>query len=75
MKIIRTDIFNRESRTDYLVASNIENKEEARIMLSALRDASSYDSSDWYVLVEDEYRLGRGMADVLGDIDENGNLV
>jgi hypothetical protein len=67
MKIIGTDNFNRDSVADFLVAENIKNEDFGKVMVEALnkkycrRDDSPY----YYRLVADDYRLSRGMADLV----------
>ena len=63
MKIIRADNFARESRPESLVAENIRNEEEAKLMLEALQATCHPDDSIWYRLVEDNHILWRGMAE------------
>lgn len=58
MKIVCIDNFNRETKSDRLVADNITHDAEAEVMLAALRDRFSSDNSpEWYVLKPDNYRL------------------
>ena len=58
MKIIRVDNFNREDVSDVVVAENISNKVFAEVMLKSLRDTSvRYHDPNWFVLVEDDYKL------------------
>lgn len=65
MKIIWTDGFNRESVADKLVAENVR-EHEGKIMIKALESAcKGGDESDWYMLVPDDYRLSRGMEDLV----------
>lgn len=70
MKIVCIDNFDRETHAHRLVASNISNKEEARLMLDALQATCDDRGSDWYVMKEDDYTLWRGIAEFV-DTDEN----
>lgn len=64
MKIICVDNFARETVADTLVAEGITSKEYAECMLNALIAKYSYDSSPyWYRIVEDDYRLWKGMEE------------
>lgn len=67
MKIIAVDNFNRETVADHLVADNIRSEREGKIMLDALRATCDEHGHTWYRLVENDYRLSRGMADIVGD--------
>ena len=58
MKIVRTDNFAREHISERLVAENIQNKEEAEVMIGALIDKlTSHSGPNWYKLVDDDYKL------------------
>lgn len=70
MKIIAVDNFNREDVADRLVCEGIKYRPEGEKMLEALRAACNGSSTCWYQLVEDDYRLSRGMADIVGDPEE-----
>lgn len=56
-KLVRTDGLARETISDRLVAENIANHDEAKVMLQALRDCCAYDSSVWYQIYEQEKPL------------------
>lgn len=56
MKIICVDNFDRENKSDRLVASGV-NKHEGKIMLDALNDKASDYNPNFYKLVEDDYEL------------------
>ena len=64
MKIIWCDGFARESVADRLVATIEGNADEAALMLQGLLDAIRWEG-DWYRLVDDDYRLSRGMEDLV----------
>lgn len=70
MKIIGTDNFDRENVADWLVADNIKSEREGKVMLEALQSTCSSHGAAWYKLVEDDYRLSRGMADIVGEPEE-----
>lgn len=67
MKIVAVDNFADEAVADLLVAENISNKSYAEVMAKALNDR--YCRGDYapryYVVKEDEYRLSRGMEDLV----------
>ena len=63
MKIICTDNYGRESVADRLVASNITSEMEANYMLAALKSTAGHDK--YYQLVDDDYRLWRGMEELV----------
>ena len=67
MKIVGVDNFDRETEADYLVAENIRNEEMANVMVKALNDkyCSSDHSPIHYVVKPDDYRLSKGMADLI----------
>jgi len=57
MKIILVDNFDRERINDILIAENVNKIWGARIV-KFLRDTfSNSNSSDWFRLVEDDYKL------------------
>ena len=65
LKIIWTDNFNNETVADRLVASGIKHRAEGEAMLKGLRDTCTESGPNWYNLVEDDYRLSRGMEDLV----------
>lgn len=67
MKIIGKDNFDRDEVADYLIAENIRLKELANVMCRALNDkyCNSDDAPTFYKVVEDDYRLSRGMEDIV----------
>lgn len=67
MKIISTDNFDREIYSDLLIAENIRIKEYADIMCKALNDKfCNNDYADrFYKAVEDDYKLWRGMEELI----------
>lgn len=70
MKIIAVDNFNRETIADRLVCSDIKYEPEGKMMLEALQASCTSAGATWYRLVEDDYRLSRGMADIVGEPEE-----
>jgi hypothetical protein len=70
VKIIWKDGYDRENRAERLVAENIRNDEEAKVMLEALQETCKRDESNWYLLKKDDYVLWRGMVEFVCD-DEN----
>lgn len=62
MKIIGVDNYARDHIADYLVCEKVYSKELGVTMVNALnRKASEY----YYMLVADDYRLSRGMEDLV----------
>ncbi|RXZ78039.1 hypothetical protein EBB07_28700 [Paenibacillaceae bacterium] len=65
MKIIKTDNYDRDSVADILIAENI-NTYYGEKMVDLLNDKFSGEgSSDFYKLVEDNYKLWRGMEELV----------
>ena len=64
MKIVAVDNFARETKADRLVAENV-NETEGNIMLEALRATCTPEGPTWYELKADDYRLSRGMEDLV----------
>lgn len=67
MKIIGTDNLARETVADHLVADNIKSKELAETMCKAINDRYCKDdyAPTYYRVVDDDYRLSRGMEDCI----------
>ena len=66
MKIIATDNFNREEIADKLVAEGIVFKDYAKVMCKALNaHFGGEQANDCFKVVEDDYRLSRGMQDLV----------
>lgn len=67
MKIIGGDNFCRDNVADYLVAENISDGAMAKIMCDALNAklCKGDDAPTHYRVVPDDYRLSRGMADLV----------
>lgn len=67
MKIVGVDNFASGAVADLLVAENISNKSYAEVMCKALND--KYCNNDYsprfYEVMEDDYRLSRGMEDLV----------
>lgn len=69
MKIISVSNYDLESYAQWIVADNIRNPVMAKIMCDALCAKCDGDSPSYYRVVEDGYRLWRGMAEFV-DLDE-----
>lgn len=66
MKIVQHDNFNRESIADFLVAENIKSEAYAKVMCDALQAKYGGENSDAFFQVKnDDYRLWRGMAELV----------
>lgn len=66
MKIIGTDNLNRESVADVLIAENVHQWYGQKIVDLLNKEANIGDSSGtWYKVVDDGYRLSRGMEDLI----------
>jgi len=63
MKIVIVDNFGRESVADVLVAENV-NENYAQKIVDFLNSENG-ENSDWFVLKPDDYRLSRGMEDLV----------
>lgn len=66
MKIIARDNFDREVIAQRLIATDVE-PELAKRLVESLNDAFASDDDDewWYAAVADDYRLWRGMEDLV----------
>lgn len=64
MKLILMDNLDRETVADILVAENIQNNELADILLGRL-ETYFKGSAWWPTLKPDNYRLSRGMEDLV----------
>lgn len=65
MKIICMDNFARETIADRVVAENVKPGVEADAMLRGLIDTCWPNGPNWYKLVEDDYKLCRGVEDLV----------
>lgn len=63
MKIIRVSNHDFEHYAQTVAAQNINNREEGKTMVDALRNTCDSNSSTYYRLVDDSYILWRGMAE------------
>lgn len=63
MKVICTDNYARESVADRLVAEGLT-EEQAAAKVGDL-NVTNRNSNDWYRAVSDDYRLSRGMEDLV----------
>ena len=64
MKIIAVDNLARETVADRLVFENIDQKTGEAMVQDANQGATGY-TVWWYRLVEDDYRLNKGMEDLV----------
>lgn len=69
MKIIRVSNFDNENYAQSVAAQFINNREEGKVMVDALRNTCDGNSPTYYRLVDDSYILWRGMAEFV-DNDE-----
>ncbi|MFC3206848.1 hypothetical protein [Aquamicrobium soli] len=65
MKIIGKDNFDRESVADILVCENVANEYLGELMVDALNAASGEGGARFYSLRPDDYKLWRGMEEVV----------
>lgn len=63
-KIVCIDNYDRESEPDTLVAENVDER-YAELVVNALNARQGEYSSDYYVLRAHDYRLSRGMEDLV----------
>lgn len=65
MKVVDVDMFARESVADILIAENLSSQ-DASAMVGELNRNRTEDNSDrWARVVKDDYRLSRGMEDLV----------
>jgi hypothetical protein len=64
MKVIGVDNFARESVPDILVQDEM-NPEAAASLASRMNEEGGDKANRWYIAVEDNYRLSRGMEDLV----------
>ncbi|MDY7043599.1 hypothetical protein RVS70_05210 [Virgibacillus sp. M23] len=64
MKVILVDNFNRESEADTLIAENVSEYWGNRIV-KALNDKNHKNSFEYFELVDDDYKLWRGMEELV----------
>lgn len=60
MMIIDTDNFGGDYPNEKVIASGIKRREHAKTMCEALNKWSGRDSSRFYMVVEDDYKLRPG---------------
>lgn len=68
MKIVGVDNHARESEADTLVAENVTNERYAKVMVDALNKEFGPRGDEvgtWYTIKSDDYRLSRGMEDLV----------
>ena len=64
MKIIATDSYARESVADILMAENVSER-HAKMIEKSLQDTQPMGDDRWFIAVTDDYRLSRGMEDLV----------
>lgn len=64
MKIVRVSNFDNPTVPQALVAENISNEDELRIMLTALQRLCTSSGTYWYSAFPDDYQPTRGMSDL-----------
>lgn len=65
MKIIGKDNFGRESVSDFLVCEKVRNNYVGKVMVDALNARGGDDGPTFFELVEDDYKLWGGMAELV----------
>lgn len=75
MKIVGVDNHANETVADHLLLDGITETEENKKRAQAICDHYNRNLGDGpglhYKLLPDDYRLSRGMADIVGDPDDN----
>jgi hypothetical protein len=64
MKIVMVDNYNRDSVADVLIAENV-NENYAQKIVEFLNEKEGENSTNWFSLKPDDYRLSRGMEDLV----------
>ena len=64
-KIVCVDSYARETRADALVCESIADKRLGTLMVEALQSGPQRSTDDWYRLFPANYRLCRGMKDLV----------
>lgn len=64
MKVVLVDNFDRESVADLLLAENVS-QEEAENIADAYNEKQTDSAPYWAVVKNDDYRLWRGMEDLM----------
>ncbi len=65
MKVVMTDSFNRDYVADFLVAENVNNRFLKEIVDHLNNLHGGKNSQNFFIAVEDDYRLSRGMYDLV----------
>lgn len=65
MKIIQIDNFAREHVADYLIADNVDRYHGSIIIYHLNEKLSGNTSPNYFILVEDNYKLNKGMEDLI----------
>jgi hypothetical protein len=63
MKIVLVDNYNRDSVADVLIAEKVQPREFGELLVELLNKRPPCDG--WFVLRSDNYRLCRGMEDLV----------
>lgn len=64
-KIVRIDNYARETVAEKLVAENIANETEAKLMCEALQSYPCRSHNDWFCVKPADYVLWRGMEELV----------
>jgi len=64
MKVIQTDNYNRDTVAEKLIAENLP-KDEAEAMAKSLNTAEGQHSDRYFIVVDEEYTLWRGMEELI----------
>jgi hypothetical protein len=64
MKIVCIDNYNRESRSDVLIAENVH-KYFGEVIVEFLNKREGDNTDNFFVLKEDGYKLWRGMEELV----------
>lgn len=65
MKIIQIDNFARDHVADYLIAENVDQYHGLIIVHHLNEKLSGNTSPNYFILVENDYKLNRGMEDLV----------
>jgi hypothetical protein len=64
MKVVGIDSYARDTIADTLVEENLD-EQAAITLVERMNSEAGENPSRWYVMVEDDYRLSRGMEDLV----------
>lgn len=65
MKVIDTDLYNREDVADILIADNLSESEAKALVDKTNEGRTELNSTHWAIMVPDDRRLSRGMEDLI----------